>query len=162
MELNILLQGIALLIILTGIAGHILPIIPGTIVTLIGMFMLVHVTNTYAYFSFLDICVIIGISILIGMVDVLTSILGTKAAGGSNNAVVVGSAAACIGGAVKGWPGLIIGAVLGTLGTELKKGKDLKQAIKATIGNVAGFFVGSIVKIVLAVIKVIWFLTKVY
>ncbi|MCL0107648.1 DUF456 family protein [Peptococcaceae bacterium] len=162
MELNILLQGIALLIILIGIVGHILPIIPGTIVTLIGMLMLVHVTNTYAYFSLLDICVIIGISILIGIVDVLTSILGTKAAGGSNKAVVVGSTAACIGGAVKGWLGLMIGAVLGTLGTELKEGKDLKQAIKATIGNVAGFFVGSIVKIVLAVIKVIWFLTKVY
>ena len=157
---NIFLQGAALMIIIIGIAGHVLPIIPGSIVTLAGMLILAIVTD--AHLSYFDISIILGIALLIGIVDILTSVLCARMAGGSNNSVLLGTGTAVLGGVIKGLPGMVIGAVIGTLGLELKEGSSLIQAVKVTAANLIGFLLGSAVKIILAFIKVIWFLTEVY
>jgi uncharacterized protein YqgC (DUF456 family) len=80
-------------------------------------------------------------------------VLGARAFGSSRWAVV-GSAVGVVVGLFFGLPGIILGPALGATAFELWKDPDLGRAARAGAGALAGFLVGTVIKVTLAFVMV--------
>lgn len=146
--LQIVLVIIAGLLILTGLVGCILPIIPGPPLSYIGI-LLLHF-SIYGDFSLTFLIVfailIVGVSIL----DNILPVIGAKRFGSSKRGIL-GAVLGFIVGMFFFPPfGMIIGSFLGALAGELTMGKEFWSSIKASSGTFLGFIVGIGLKIIVS------------
>ncbi len=148
MDILFLVLGIILL--LVGIAGSILPVLPGPVAAWLSL-LLLHWTD-YADFSnrFLIITAIITL-LTIGL-DYIIPGLGSRRFGGSK----MGERGAMIGvfaGLFMGPLGIIAGPFVGAfLGELLNNSRDISRAVRAAIGSFIGFLAGTGIKLVLCLI----------
>lgn len=143
--MDIFLSILALLLILVGIAGAIIPIIPGPIVSYFGLLSLYFLDEHDLSDDFMITWAIIAI--VVSALDQVIPILGTKKMGGTKYGVK-GSIIGLILGMFFFPPiGLIIGPFAGALVGELIGGKDLNQATKAGFGSFLGFLSGTLLKL---------------
>ena len=137
---------------LVGIAGSILPVIPGALLILIGAFLHALVSN----FDPIDpwrLALLLVLTLLAYALDYLAGVLGTKRLGGSRWAMV-GALAGGIAGLFFGPIGILIGPILGAMAAEWLYRKDVQVALKSGVGAVVGVFVGAVAKLGLAVVMV--------
>jgi len=141
---------------LAGIAGAILPILPGPVISFLGILSIYFTTNSPFSDRFMMIWVLLTIAVT--ALDQVVPILGTKKMGGTRLGVR-GSIVGLIVGIFLFPPvGLIVGPFLGALIGELIGGKDMNQAIKAGTGSFLGFLSGTILKIVFSIIAAYYIL----
>lgn len=159
MELDIVLTiGGAVLMIL-GIVGCILPVLPGVVFNYAGLLCL-HFTS-YAEFS---LTFLIGWALVVVAVEVLDYVVpiwGTKTFGGGKKGAI-----GCTVGIVAGiffFPpfGLLIFPFVGAVLGELLDDRNGKEALKAGFGAFVGFLAGTIVQLVVALIMTAWFVKEV-
>ena len=140
----IVLGGILMLV---GIAGCIVPIIPGPPISFVGMLMLQLTNNPPFDENFLWTWGIItaGVTVL----DYVIPMWGTKKFGGTKRGVW-GSTIGLFAGLFFFPPfGIIIGPFVGAFLGEMSSGKsDNKKALKSAIGSFVGFVAGTLVKFV--------------
>lgn len=144
------------LLMLAGMAGIILPILPGTILIFAGALIYAIFTNFEKIT--VNLTIILGILTLLTLLtDYLSSSLGAKKYGASK----WGAFGAFIGGIIgiflastTGLIPIILFPILGTILAELLSGKERKQIIKASFGTLIGFIFGSFFKIVIAIIMI--------
>ncbi len=144
--MDFLLLALALLFFLLGIAGGILPILPGPPLSFMGL-LLIHWTKRYSFDSdFLWMWA--GISVAIYIIDAVIPVIGTKSFGGTKKGVW-GSIIGLFVGMIFFPPfGIIIGPFAGALLGELSAGKNNREAFKAATGSFLGFLLGTLLKIV--------------
>lgn len=144
MDYFLIALGIILLI--TGILGCVLPVIPGPPLSYLGVLML-HLTEKYQFSSkFLIIWAVI--TILVYAIDYVIPILGTKKFGGSKRGVW-GSMIGLVVGLFFFPPiGIIVGPFAGAVIGELSIGKDHKSALKSGFGSFIGFLTGTMLKLI--------------
>lgn len=144
-----------LLIMLAGLAGTILPILPGIPLIFIAAF-------TFAYFTDFSIVEsstlwwLFGLSLLAFLVEWLATAIGVKKYGGSK-AGTVGAIIGMIGGMLLpgiGFVGFLVGAFLGAVVGELVAGKTQDQAYRAGIGSFIGLLAGGLLKLVIATVMI--------
>jgi hypothetical protein len=139
MVTDYLLLGLSILFIVIGIAGCLVPVLPGPPLSFVGL-LLVHLTD-FADVS-KNLLIILGaIALLVSIFDYVVPIWGTKKFGGSKH----GTRGAMIGlifGLFFGPPGLIIGPFLGAVIGEMMFKNDFKYALKAGFGSLIGFLMG--------------------
>lgn len=145
---------------LAGLAGTILPVLPGPALIWAGML----VYGLIAGFEnlgpgFLVIQALLALCIF-GL-DYLFSALGTRYFGGSN-AALAGAAAGLLAGVFFFPIGLIIGPFLGAVLAELLVRKKTAQAVRSGIGASIGFWVALPVKLGLATVMITWFILRVW
>lgn len=157
---SIIVSVIVWTVIIVGLAGTIVPALPG--VGLIFAGILVHAL----YFGIEEI----GVATLValGVVSLLSTIFDFLAS--AYGASRFGSTRWGIGGSVVGGiaglmalniPGLILGVFLGAAAGEmLFARKDLHQSLRAGWGSVLGFLGGTVLKLVLGIVMVIVFLWR--
>jgi uncharacterized protein YqgC (DUF456 family) len=143
-----LLYLLAALLVLIGLAGAVLPALPGLPLMYAGLFLAAW-TGDFQQVGWITL-MIIGVLMLVATaIDLLASLLGTKRVGASGKAVA-GAALGTVVGIFFGLPGLLLGPFAGALLGELMAGRDVDQAARAGLGAWLGFLLGSIAKLALA------------
>lgn len=146
--MDIFLVIVAGLLLLLGLVGCIIPMLPGTPLCYLGIILL-HFSS-YAEFSIPFLILWAGIIILVQGLNYIIPIWGTKKFGGSKNGVW-GSVIGMLIGLFTGGPlGIILGTILGAFVGELFAGKETNKAIKAAMGSFIGFMAGTISQLVVA------------
>ncbi len=143
--MDILCILIGFLLMLIGIAGSILPVIPGTPISWLGLIVLYLAPSLEFDWTFIIITGVVGIGIYI--MDYIIPALGTKRFGGSK-AGAWGTTIGLIIGILAPIPfGILIGPFVGALVGELAFNKtEGPQAFKAALGSFFGFLASTFLK----------------
>jgi hypothetical protein len=146
--LDTLLYLLAALLVIIGIAGSILPALPGLPVVFCGLLLAAWVGD-FETVGWMTLTLLGVLTLLAMAVDLVASLLGTRRVGASGLAVL-GAAIGTVVGLFFGLPGLLLGPFAGALVGELLAGRGMQQAARAGIGAWIGFVVGTLAKLGLA------------
>ena len=141
---------LAAILVLVGIAGTILPMLPGIPLVFVGLFIAAWLDG-FAKVSVLTIIIIGLIALLALIVEFLASFITVKKAGASKYALW-GAAIGGLIGFFTGPFGLIIGTAVGAAIGELLAEKETSQATAVGIAAGLGFVVALVAKVVLLLI----------
>ena len=150
MEVALYVLGAAVFV--AGLAGLILPVLPGSLLLVIGV-ALMGWASDFTVIGWATVIIATVIGVVMWAADHVAAMLGARAFGSSRWAVV-GSAVGILVGLFFGLPGIILGPALGATAFELWKDPNLGRAARAGVGALVGFLVGTVVKGVLAFIMV--------
>lgn len=150
--MDIALYVLAALLIVGGLAGAVLPALPG-IPMLFGGIWLVAAVDNYQHLG-LWWLLIIGVLGGVGVtVDFVASMLGAKRVGASKLALW-GAALGTLVGMFFGIPGLLFGPFLGALAGELASGTSVLRSTHVGVGTWLGLLFGTLVKLVISFVMV--------
>lgn len=135
-------------LILIGLLGTVLPILPGLPVMFAGMLLAAWADDFQRIGAWT--LVVLGLLLAISIaVDVLSSILGAKRVGASNKALF-GAGVGGFVGIFFGIPGLLAGPFLGAAIGEMAHGREWRDASKVGFGTWVGLALGAALKLALA------------
>jgi uncharacterized protein YqgC (DUF456 family) len=154
--MTIFLWVLAVVLMAVGVAGIILPALPGTLL-IFGGILLAAWADGFARVGPWTVAVIGVIGVASYFVDLAAAALGAKRLGASKRAMV-GAGLGTIAGLFLGLPGIIIGPFVGAVIGELTDSRDLAKAGKAGVAAWIGFAVGTAVKVALAFMMIAIFL----
>jgi uncharacterized protein YqgC (DUF456 family) len=143
-----LLYVIAGIMVLLGLAGTVLPALPGVPLVFAGMLLAAWVGD-FQHISVWSVAALAVLTVLAVGIDLLASAFGTKIAGASKWAFI-GAGIGAIVGLFFGLPGLLLGPFVGAVAAEALVTQNLQQAAKAGVGASIGLLFGAIGKIALA------------
>ena len=143
-----LYYAIAVILILVGIAGVILPALPGLPLVFIGM-LLAAWAGDFQQIGWFPLVVLGLMTLLSVAVDFFATMVGAKRVGASRKALI-GAVVGTFAGLFFGPVGLFVGPFVGALLGELWHGKELGQATKVGLGTWLGIVLGIVLKLGLA------------
>lgn len=146
--MTVLLWVLAIVLVAIGLAGILLPALPGTILIFAGL-LLAAWADGFTRVGAATLVVIGIIGAASYAVDFVAAALGAKHLGASPRAMT-GAALGTVLGLFLGLPGLIIGPFAGAVLGELSAYRDLKRAGRAGVAAWIGFAIGTAVKVALA------------
>lgn len=151
---------LTLIVILVGLAGTVIPLLPGIPVIFLAMLVYDWVMG----FSVLGpyfLLIMLALTIISLLADYLSGILGAQKFGASTS----GKIGAVIGGIIAffiaGPVGIFLGPLLGVIIGELIVGKKWKEALWITWGTFLGILAGVAARLIIGSIMVVGFLMKV-
>lgn len=140
----IILAGLLLII---GLLGSILPLLPGIPLSYAGI-LLLHFTDRVQFSTnFLVFWAVIVF--VVQLLDYILPLIATRKFGSSRKALI-GSTLGLFAGFFMGPWGIIIGPLLGTMVAEYIISRNRKQALRATFGSLIGILTGTISKLIVA------------
>ncbi|MFD0964437.1 DUF456 domain-containing protein [Pseudofulvibacter geojedonensis] len=147
--MDIILVLIGILLMIGGIVGSFLPVLPGPLTSWFGLLVLYLTERIEINYWVLGITLAIAIGIYI--LDYIIPAMGTKHFGGSKYGIF-GTTIGLIVGLIFFPPfGIIIGPFLGALAGELLyDSKDSSRAFKAAFGSFIGFLTSTFIKFIVA------------
>ena len=149
----------AILVVL-GLAGTVLPVIPGTILVFAGLVVAAWAEG-FTRVGWITLTIIGVLAALAFVADFVASLLGAKRVGASPLALF-GAAAGGVVGIFGGLLGMIIGPFIGAFAGEWMARGRLRQAGKVGLGTWLGLVAAAIVKIVLAFAMIAVWVTGYY
>lgn len=158
MDIILLLLGFILMI--TGVLGSFLPVLPGTPISWLGLLLLYLTKAVPNDWWFLGITLIVAL--IVFTLDYLIPAMGTKKFGGTR-AGMIGTTLGLLVAIVfpiLGLLGIIIWPFIGAFLGELLNKADQKSAFKAAFGSFIGFLTGTFLKFVVTVIFFGLFIAK--
>lgn len=142
-----MLWAIAVILIVVGVAGSVLPAMPGAVLVFAGI-ALAAWADDFTRIGPWTLVLLGLITIASYAVDWVSSAIGVKRSGASGRAVI-GASLGALAGLFLGLPGLIIGPFAGAVLAELTVRRDLRGAGRAGLGAWIGFLVGTVAKLAL-------------
>lgn len=144
-------------LIIGGILGSFLPVVPGPPTGWLGL-LLLHLTDFIPTdWTFLGIT--FAVAMLVFVLDYIIPALGTKKFGGTKYGIW-GSTIGLIVGLLFTPIGMVLGLFLGAfVGEMINDAKDIKKAIKAALGSVLGFLFSSGIKFIVGCVFLYYFIT---
>ena len=139
---------------LVGLAGTVVPLVPGTILILCGA-----VLNHFALHSigWQTLVVLTGMMIVAQALDLVSGSLGAKWFGATRWGAIGGILGAIVG-LFFGLIGIFVVPLLGALIGELLGGKGFLPAGRSSWGTVLGTTAGIIGKFIVGLLMIVWFL----
>jgi uncharacterized protein YqgC (DUF456 family) len=161
-DILFLVLGIVLLVV--GLAGCVLPVIPGPPVSFVGMLVLkftdfLEPARTENYNELLWIFAFLAV--LVTVLDYIVPVWGTKKFGGSKYGTW-GAAIGLVIGLFFAPFGLIFGPFIGAVVGELLGGKDDKASLKAGFGSFLGILTGVVLKLIVSSLIAFYFFREVF
>jgi uncharacterized protein YqgC (DUF456 family) len=150
--MEILLYVLGALALVLGLAGVVLPALPGSALLVAGA-LLVGWADGFTRVSGWTVAVCAVLGAAIWAVDLAAGVLGAKAFGASRWAVI-GSGVGLLVGLFLGLPGIVLGPAVGALAFEYARDPNFERALKAGVGAFVGFVLGSVVKVALSFVLV--------
>lgn len=143
--MDILIYILSFLLLVGGIIGCALPILPGPPLGYAGLLLLQFTGR--ADFSTTQMVTWLIVVVVLQVIDYITPLLGSKYSGGTS----FGNRG-CIAGTILGlffmpW-GIIVGPFIGVVAGEMLGGSDLPRAIRSGIGSLIGFLLGTLWKVI--------------
>jgi len=138
-----------------GIAGCILPFIPGPPLSYIALLVLL-IPDKFTFTSQFLITWFL-VTIAVTLLDYYVPVWGTRKFGGSSKGVW-GATIGLVAGIFIFPPfGIIAGPFLGAFIGELIEGKDTQAALRSGFGSFIGFIAGTVMKLTVSVIMAFYF-----
>ncbi|MCA6077986.1 DUF456 domain-containing protein [Fulvivirga sedimenti] len=151
-----ILSGIFLLI---GLIGCLLPVLPGTPLSYVGLLILQLMQEPPFSTRFMVIWALITLAV--ALLDYWIPAYGTKKFGGTKYGIY-GTLVGLFVGLIFFPPfGIIIGPLLGALIGEFLAGSDQKKAVKAAFGSFLGFLAGTFIKLAASAVMIYFYFTAV-
>jgi uncharacterized protein YqgC (DUF456 family) len=146
----------AVFLMLTGLIGTIVPLIPGTVLILAGA--VIHRLGLGEEHSvgWGTLLILTFWVVVAQALDLLSGSMGAKYFGATRWGAIGGILGAVIG-LFFGLPGIFLGPLVGVLVGELLGGKGLLPAGRSTWGSLLGTTAGIIGKFVIGIIMIAWF-----
>lgn len=143
---------VALALVLVGLAGAVIPALPGLPFVFGGLLVGAWIDHFTRVGTFT--LVVLGVLTAIGLaLDFVAGSLGAKKVGASPQAVAGATLGAFVG-MFFGLPGLILGPFAGAVVGELQAQRSLGQAAASGIGTWVGLFLGIIAKLVVGIVMI--------
>ena len=140
------------LLILVGLAGTVLPVLPGTILVWAGILLGAWIDD-FTRVGMTTVAVVSLLAVLAWAVDYVAGLMGAKKAGASKKALI-GAALGTVLGLFMGLIGVLFMPLVGAAVGEYLAQKDHTRAVKVGLFTWVGIMVGLIAKVVLAFIMV--------
>ena len=155
--MDYLLITVGIILLIVGILGCVLPMLPGPPMSYFAL-LLLHFTKGHQFeVKFLVIWAVITTIVVI--LDYLIPVWGTKKFGGSKQGVW-GSVVGLVLGLFVFPPfGIILGPFIGAVIGELVAGKETGAAFKSGFGSFIGFLAGTFVKLIASGLMT-WYFVK--
>jgi uncharacterized protein YqgC (DUF456 family) len=146
------LWGLSILLIVVGLAGTVLPALPGTAFVLGGIVLGAWVDD-FTRVGVVTLAVIAAIAVLAWVLDYVAGLLGAKRAGASRQALI-GAAVGTVVGLFMGLVGVLFMPLVGAAVGEYIARKDQSQAVKVGVSTWLGIMAGLLAKVVLAFVMI--------
>lgn len=148
MELQGLYYVLAAILVIVGVAGVILPALPGLPLVFAGMLLAAWVGG-FQEVGWVTL-VVLGLLTAVSLaVDFFATMMGAKRVGASRKALL-GAVVGTFAGLFFGPLGLFAGPFVGALLGELWHGREIGQAAKVGLGTWLGILLGTVLKLGLA------------
>ncbi|MBC8477880.1 MAG: DUF456 family protein [Dehalococcoidia bacterium] len=144
---TVLLAILCSVLLIAGLAGIVLPVLPGVPLAWLGFFVYAIGTG----FDRISITTTVVFSILMVLtlvLDLVAPMLGASKYKASKLGILGSFVGLMAGIIVLGFWGIILGPFIGALLGELVARKQPEQAFKSALGTLLGFLAGSLIKIV--------------
>ena len=135
------------LLILAGIAGAILPAIPGVPLVFAGM-LLAAWADHFQHLGVFTLSLLGFLGLVALLVDFVAGMLGAKRVGASTRALW-GATLGTFAGLFFGIPGLLLGPFVGAVIGELSAGSAMNKATSVGVGTWLGLLFGTLAKLAL-------------
>lgn len=149
MESELLLHLLAATLVLIGLAGLVLPVLPGAPVIFLGL-LLDAWADDFQHVGFGTLSLLGLIALLTYVVDFAASALGARHFGASPRAAI-GAGVGALVGIFFGLPGILLGPFVGAVVGELSARRSLDAASRAGFGATLGLIVGAALQLALGV-----------
>ena len=150
--LDIALYVLAALLILGGLAGSVLPMLPG-IPMVFGGIWLAAAVDGYRHLGLWWLLIIGAIGTIGVIVDLVAGTLGAKRVGASPRALW-GATIGTLVGIFFGVPGLLLGPFIGAILGELASGTSVLRSAHVGVGTWRGLLFGTLLKLVLSLLMI--------
>ena len=155
-----LLLALGIILMITGIVGCILPVVPGPPISFLGLIVL-QLTR-FADFELKFMLVMGFVTILVSILDYVVPIWGTKKLGGSRAGLWGAGIGMFVG--IFFFPpiGLILGPFIGAFVAELYKGTEVNQSLRSGFGSLIGFMLSTGLKLITSFVLTYYFVTALF
>jgi uncharacterized protein YqgC (DUF456 family) len=148
---------LGIIMMLVGILGSILPLLPGP--PLCFMALLIQQLRTEPPFTAKFLWIWAGITVVVTALDYIIPLYGTRKFGGSKYGIW-GCTIGLLAGFWLGPLGIIIGPFAGAFIGEMIASNNSDHALKAAWGSFVGFLLGTLLKLVVCFVMA-WYLVKI-
>jgi uncharacterized protein YqgC (DUF456 family) len=149
---TILLYAIGVVLMLVGLAGLLLPVLPGAPLMFLGVVAIAW-ADGFARIGFTELVIVAGVAVSIVLVELAAELVGARRFGASRWGLV-GAALGAIVGVFFGLPGLVLGPLVGATSIELMIQRDVRKAGRVGLGTLVGFVFGKAIEYGLALVLV--------
>ena len=139
---------LAALLVLAGLAGLVLPGLPGSPLIFAGLFVAAWAED-FTYVGLGTLIVLAVLAVLTYAIDFWATMFGARRFGASKRAVI-GALIGAIVGLFLGLPGVIFAPFIGAVIGELSARRGLQDAARAGFGATIGLAIGVAVKMAVA------------
>ncbi|MCX6255407.1 MAG: DUF456 domain-containing protein [Bacteroidia bacterium] len=151
----LLILGILLMIL--GIIGCLVPVLPGPPFSFLGLILL-HLTR-FGHFTNPTLIILGVIAVVVTVLDYFVPVWGTKRFGGSKYGTR-GATVGLIVGIFLGPMGIILGPLIGAFVGEMIFKDDISYALKAGFGSLIGFLTGIGLKLAASFVMTFYFVRE--
>lgn len=153
------LYSLSAILIIAGLTGIFLPVVPGIPVVLAGMLVAVF---TGGFMSPLGIGFLIALTLISVLMDYFSGALGAKYSGAGILGIVGAVLGAIFGFSIFGLLGMFIGPALGVLVFELLTKRNIKKSTRSAGYTLLTTTIGIVVNILIAVLMLAIFITSIF
>lgn len=146
MLLEALSFGVAIVFMLIGIIGIIVPILPGMLLVWLTLLGYAWVTD-FEIIKVWMLVILTMVALVTGTASIWLPYLGAKSLGAAKRSAFLGFIGGVIGTFIMPLVGTVIGYAVGIIIGELHKHRDLRVALKRSIGGVAGWGISTVVEL---------------
>lgn len=143
---------LSVLLILVGLAGTVLPALPGTVLVLAGIVLGAWIDD-FTRVSQGTLAVVAALAVLAWGLDYVAGLLGARRAGASPQALV-GAALGTVAGLFMGLVGVLFMPFVGAVAGEYIARRDERGAVTVGVGTWLGIMAGLLAKVVLSLVMV--------
>jgi uncharacterized protein len=144
------LESVALILIIisliVGLIGTLIPLLPGTLLMWLAI-LFYGLLYGFEVLTWGGFALISLIALVTGTADLWLTVIGAQKGGASHRSQLFGLLGAIIGTFIIPLLGTIIGYAAGILLAEYQKRQDWDQAVRASLGGLAGYGVASLIQL---------------
>ncbi len=152
MDASIWLWLLCAALILVGLAGTVLPALPGTALVLAGILLGAWIDD-FTRVGWLTLTLVTVLAVLAWALDYVAGLMGARKVGASRQALI-GAALGTVVGLFMGLVGVLFMPLVGAAVGEYLARRDHGQALKVGTATWLGMMLGMIAKVVLAFVMV--------
>ncbi|MDT8439305.1 MAG: DUF456 family protein [Wenzhouxiangellaceae bacterium] len=149
------LWALGIVLMLVGLAGALLPALPGTPLILAGIVLLAWL-NGFERIGPVTLLLFGLLSVLSLVIDFLATAEGARRFGAGRGAIL-GATLGLVVGLFFGLPGLLLGPFVGAVIGHRLGEANLADSMRAGVGASLGVIAGTLTKVVISIVMLVWF-----